>query len=107
MKSIINLTPHEIVVLNDQNEVVFKLPSEGVARCKTEKTVVGYLNGIPVKKTRFGAIEGLPQAQKGVAYIVSAITAQAAVDRDDLYIVEDTVRDDAGRIIGCKSFGKI
>ena len=107
MKKIVNLTPHEIVVFNEQNEIIFKFPSEGIARCKTDKSIVGYLNGVPVKKTRFGIIEGLPQAQKGVAYIVSAITAQAAVEREDLYIEEDTVKDDAGRIIGCKSFGKI
>ena len=107
MKTIVNLTPHSIAVLDASNEVVLNLPSEGNARCKVEKTVIGSLNGFAVKKSVFGEIEGLHEPEDNTVYVVSAITAQAAKDRKDLYIVEDTVMDSSGRIIGCKSFGVI
>jgi len=55
-------------------------------------------------------IEGLPEPQKDAIYIVSAIAAQVIStkrDRDDVYIVDDSVRDGNGKIIGVKALAKV
>ena len=49
----------------------------------------------------------LPNEQEGVLYIVSRITAEALPNRDDLLMVDGTVRDDGGRIIGCTGFSQL
>jgi len=59
---------------------------------------------IPLTETVFGEVEGLPEYKKGTYYIVSSLVAQACPDRSDLLIVNETVRDEQGRICGCKSF---
>ena len=60
-----------------------------------------------MSKTGYGAVEGLPDQRDGVVYVVSVLTAQAAPDRKDLYIVDELVRDDMGRFIGCKALAQI
>lgn len=47
-------------------------------------------------------MENLPAPQPGVAYIVSRVVAEAARGRDDLFIVDDAVRDGEGRIVGAR-----
>lgn len=61
---------------------------------------------VPVNKVVYGDVD-LPDPQAGVFYIVSALVAQAAPDRPDLLIVDDTVRNDAGQVIGCKAFAHV
>lgn len=36
------------------------IPSSGIARCETTEEVVGDVNGIPITKTKFGRLVGLP-----------------------------------------------
>lgn len=49
--------------------------------------------------------------QQSLYLIVSIITANAAKANgrrvDDLLITTDTVRDETGRIVGCKAFARI
>lgn len=122
---IINLTPHNISVYSmDSCEEITKgsykslvlkegatpmmvLPSEGVARASAIKQTVDTINGIPVNATSYGEVEGLPEEAKDTFYVVSALTAQAAPSRRDLLIVDGTVRNDAGQIVGCTAFGRI
>ena len=49
----------------------------------------------------------LPDYEEGVYYIVSALVANAYPERKDLLMVNETIRDDDGRIIGCKSFAVV
>lgn len=107
MKKIVNLTPHTITVLNEKNEVSCEFPSQGVARAAQSREKVTDILGIPVNKTVFGEVQDLPEPEEDTIYIVSALTAQAAPDRTDLYIVDDLVRDEAGRIIGCRALAQI
>lgn len=105
---IVNLTPHEIMVYDAAGESVLQvIPSSGMARAAQTREPLADINGIPVSKTGYGAVEGLPDQRDGVVYIVSVLTAQAAPDRKDLYIVDDLVRDEAGRILGCKALAQI
>tara|TARA_R110000765_G_scaffold242852_1_gene345322 strand:- start:150 stop:530 length:381 start_codon:yes stop_codon:yes gene_type:complete len=46
----------------------------------------------------------LPVFKENVYYIVSALVATSFPNRTDFLMVNDTVRDETGRIIGCKSF---
>ena len=104
-----NLTPHEIKVVGEDGEVKMVIPPSGqVARVRAEQKVVGEIDGVPVVKTVFGDVEGLPEPREGVVYIVSSLVAQAVREREDV-VAPDTsplgaVRDADGRIVGVKRF---
>ena len=107
-----NLTPHAINILNDNNEVIVTIePSGIIARAAQTKELVEELcvDGmtIPVYKSEFGKVENLPEQEKDTIFVVSALTAQACKGRPDVYITDNPVRDEQGRIIGCRSLGKI
>jgi hypothetical protein len=64
---------------------------------------------VPVVRKRFD-LSGcdLPQPVDGTVYIVPLLIAQAfAASRDDLLVTNDPVRDDAGRITGCRSLARV
>ena len=102
MTKIINLTPHEITLCGK------KLPSSGVARVATVTRQVAEINGIPVNKVSFGEVNGLPEAKKDTIYIVSKIVAEAVKgQRNDIYIVDKTIRNEQGQIVGCEALAKV
>ena len=112
---IVNLTPHSIAVLKNGEEIAVYEASGYIARCESDTVVVGEIAGIPLTETRFGKLylidrdrvkHELPEQQDGTFYIVSALVARAA-QREDFVIVNDTVRDNDGRIVGCQSFAHI
>lgn len=106
--NIINLTPHAIHIMNGEKTILRTFePSGVIARATTERKQIGEIDGIPVFTTTFGVLEGLPESGDGTVYIVSALAAQAAKDRNDIFIPDDAVRDENGRVIGCRSLGKI
>ena len=109
MKKIINLTPHSIVFFDDAgNKVLMTVePSGQIARVSVTREKIGDINGIPVNQTRFGKVENLPEPQEGTIFIVSALTAQAVPEREDVFITDDAVRDEQGRIIGCRALARI
>ena len=112
---IANLTPHAITVLKNGEEIAVCEASGSIARCEWKTVAVGEIAGIPLTETRFGKLylidrdrvkHELPEQQDGTFYIVSALVARVA-QREDFIIVDDTVRDDKGRIIGCQSFAHV
>lgn len=112
---IVNLTPHAITVLKNGEEIAVYDASGCIARCESDTVTVGEIAGIPLTETRFGKLylidrdrvkHELPEQQDGTFYIVSALVARVA-QREDFIIVDDTVRDDKGRIIGCQSFAHV
>lgn len=105
--NLINLTPHDINLFRG-DELVETVKSSGVARVSVRSEIIGEINGYPISKNFYGEIIGLPEPQPGVFYVVSALVAQAAAGRrTDLLVVNDTVRDKDGRIIGCRGFARI
>jgi len=60
-----------------------------------------------VDRTQFGAVTGLPDPQPDTIFVVSALVAQAVPDRQDVFITDDAVRDDQGRLIGCRALAHI
>ena len=108
MIKFVNLTPHSITFITEEGNRVIE-PSGTVARLTTETIINGYIGGIPVTITKYGEIEGLPDPDPNceTIYIVSSLVAGRCHDRDDVYIPNESVRDSEGRIIGCKSLGRI
>ena len=75
--SIINLTPHAISVRLNGRDIVIP-PSGQIARVATSAELVAEVDGIPVYRTVFGSVEGLPEPKAGIVLITSTIVAQAA-----------------------------
>jgi hypothetical protein len=115
---IVNLTPHPLV-LSFPDGTTSTIESTGIARCEaTEEEIggiriphpvgFGFEQRIPIVRTTFGAVSGLPPADHlSAVYVVSSITAQACRDRDDVFVPALRVRDELGRIIACQALGKI
>jgi hypothetical protein len=111
--NIVNLTPHPLNLMPEgpDGPTVTIPPSGIVARCAVDRVQVNAIavDGItvPVNRTQFGAVTGLPDPQPDTIYIVSAVVAQAVPKRQDVFIVDDTVRDEQGRIIGARALAHI
>lgn len=104
---IVNCTPHDINVVREDGEIVTFTRSEAPARCTVERVQVWEIDGIPLFRSEFGAVENLPEPKDGTRFIVSRVVAEAARERHDLLIPDDTVRDEAGRIVGCRGFTQV
>ena len=98
----INLTSHDI------NEVTtgLTIPASGrIARVKSSTTKVAEHQQVPIYSSTFGDIEGLPEPQANVIYIVSALALHAVpADRIDVVSPGSLQRNPEGRPIGCCGF---
>lgn len=104
---LVNLTPHEIRLWVQQPEGLLLIPpSRQVARVVVRREDAGHIDAggmsIPLARTTYGEIEGLPGPTPGTLYIVSSLVAAAARDRNDLLIPDDLVRDEQGKVIGAR-----
>lgn len=105
--TIVNCTPHPINIMDSEGKEILTLEPSGICpRCSVERKKVGDINGIPINKSVFGDVYDLPSPQPDTIYIVSRVVAEAA-RREDLYIVDDAVRDENGRIIGCRALASV
>ena len=105
---IVNATPQDVVIYDDDGNVVKTYPRSGmVASVAVTSKVVDNVNGVDVAEPSFGGVVGIPEPSDGTIYIVPLMVV-AHVSRSDL-IGPDTgtdsvVRDDHGRILGVKRF---
>lgn len=120
MTTIHNMTPHLITIVVGGVSVSF--PSEGIIRATQRDEQVGEVETdlvvgagsagftIPVFKSTFGAPEGVPEKLDGI-YIVSSLAFQslkaAGYDMSHFVVPSGTIRDEQGRIVGCKGFARI
>lgn len=117
-----NMTPHVVTFVIDGVKVDF--PSEGVIRAAQKDEQVGEIEteinlgnssagvSIPVFTSSFGAPEGVTNfIDPDAVYIVSAIAAQslkaAGYDMTKFLVPSGTIRDEQGRIVGCKGLARI
>lgn len=101
---LVNLTPHDINLINEAGEPVLVKASGVLARCKVTTEKVGTINGIKVNVSHFGDIEGLPEPEEGKIFIVSAMILTALNGtRPDVLGVSEYIRDDEGKIVGAKA----
>lgn len=103
---IINLTPHALNIRQRDGSFVTVPPSGTVARVAEERYECSDRHDIPgvrISIPTYGKLEGLPERQEGVVYVVSAICLQALPPRRhlDCFSPGPAIRDEAGRIIGC------
>ena len=103
--ALVNLTPHALSLVVG-SETVTVPPSGTVARVTVTRESAGtvIVDGVqvPLYRTTYGAVEGLPAPAPDTLYVVSSLVAAAARDRRDLVVPDDLVRDEQGRVIGAR-----
>ena len=106
MATIKNMTPHTINIVTEDGREICSIPSDGIARVSSRTDVVDKIGDVPITKTVFGEVEGLPEETDGVLFIVSRMVQSAASERHDLLVPGLQVRDADGRIVGCRSLDR-
>ena len=116
--NLINLTGHDVTMLNENLNQVLTIPSSGVVRLEEEIAPAGTIsaegpNGssITIHLTRksYGGTE-LPLKKEDVIYIVSLAVAQYAKDlgRNDFIVPSEIQRsEDRRTILGARSLGLV
>ncbi len=103
----VNLTPHAITWVKPSGETQV-IESSGTIRCAVATELVDEIGELRIYRNTYRLEDTLPAPVAGTYYVVSALVASALKGtRDDVLVVNDTVRDNAGRIIGCRSFARI
>ena len=109
---IVNLTPHALVVFDDDGPRVEKAPDGPPARVEEVRSAVAVLQTdlgeLPLVDVAYADhFSGLPDPEPGIRYLVSRVTAAALIGRrDDLLFPVDEVRDERGAPIGCRALGR-
>ena len=107
---ILNYTQHPITILTQQGAI--QVLRHGTVRSSVVRTLLEYIDvdgaAIPINKTVFGAVPGLPEENKDTIIIVSAIVANVMrlTGRQDLMVVDEPVRE-GGKIVGCRALCRI
>ena len=119
---LVNLTPHPVRLYKadtpdqvddpDHGVVLTLEPSGKFARLGEsvtgEETVVTEEGvKIPVSLVSYAEIQGLPEPQEGVAWVVPLMTALAATGRTDLLVPYEQVRNLEGTVVGCRRLGRV
>ncbi len=107
---VVNATPHPLRVYNETGtRVDLELPrndADPIARAgeRTVRLSDAEISGvrIAIYGTAYVQLTGLREPHDGVTYVVALPPAILATDRDDLLVCGPPVRDDQGRMIGCK-----
>lgn len=76
---VVNLTPHAICVQTEAGELARFEPSGIVARVATIRTEAPAVAGFRVVAQDLGDVTGLPPAEAGTIYIVSAMVLSALI----------------------------
>lgn len=107
---LVNLTPHTVTIIGDY-EVTTIPPSGKVARVDVKVDRIGtVVKNIPLVVQRVAGIDGLPEPQEGVGYIVSNMVLQAlkgqGIQRTDCYAPdtspEGIVKNYSGKTVGVR-----
>ncbi|HET6644215.1 MAG TPA: hypothetical protein VFG65_01825 [Fimbriimonadales bacterium] len=108
--TIVNLTPHALDFLDGENDAMSSVaPSGQVARCAETTEVVGKISigaaKVDIVRKSYGELDGLPPAKDGTVYVASNLVMQAAcaMGRHDVFCPADLIRDESGRIVGCRA----
>ena len=96
-----NFTPQTLNVKNIEGEMV-QLPSEGNAKACSKKTRIVTIEGFAVVANEYEGIEGLPEPEDGVFYIVPRMVILALPKRSDLLCPGELIRDKNGIVVGCE-----
>lgn len=83
---VVNLTPHDIVVYDlDGKNILATIKASGtVARVNTDESFEGNICTIPVVKTNFSDVFGVPEPKEDTYYLVSRMVKDRLMDRSDV-----------------------
>ena len=105
---LINMTPHAIRLYTPEG--VQAIPASGkLVRVRNRSEHLGDVDCVPVYRDAFDSVEGLPDPQPGVGYIVSSLVLQAVRDtglsRTDLFApgtgpADGAIRGPSGQVEG-------
>lgn len=106
-----NHTPHTLNVLDARGREIAVFPSVGNARVTFadigEETISvdGKKIAVALGRRAVGTTD-VPSPVKDTLFVVSSLVKSAFPDRRDLVVPDSLVRDDQGRIIGCRRFSR-
>lgn len=104
--ALINATPHQLNIVQTDGKVL-TLEGSGICpRCASSEDVDMAIGLIEVTRQTLGHVEGLPDPIPGVYFIVSRLVA-SATEREDLLVPGALLRDDQGKVIGCKGLSRL
>lgn len=105
-----NLTGHHIVFENDEGDTLF-LRSVGKARIDSRMTVVEEVQQrgtvMPLLEVEERSVEGLPEPQEGVIYVVSGIVGSFVDGRTDVVVPSRVRRNGSGGVDSCAAFIRV
>ena len=108
VERILNFTKHTVTFLMPNGNTLV-IPNSGVVRLANSRVIVERVvyegQEIRVNKVSFGNAVGLPPEREGTIIIVSTLTAKAFKDRNDIYVVDEPVRE-GKNILGCRALAK-
>lgn len=104
---LVNLTPHDLNIVQIDGSVLTVAPSGVCPRCSSSEVADGTIGSlIQITRQTLGEVEGLPEMLPATFYIVSRLVASAA-NRPDLLVPGPLLRDDKGRVIGCRGLSRL
>lgn len=108
----VNRTPHELNVQREDGSFL-NIPASGtIARVGQKEKIIDSLEGINITQQYFERyVSGVPEYQGPFTFfIVSRIVASALAEAgrtNDILVPGPAVRDDNGKIIGCRGFSQL
>lgn len=101
-----NYTPHPINLL--VNGEFIEYPVCGPApRLATHIVAIEGDYPFEAVKVEYGDVQDLPEPEEDVILIVSKMCCDAVPDRPDLWYPTEFVRDEQGRITGCRALARV
>jgi hypothetical protein len=113
---LLNYTPHPVRLHTGLGESTIESQGEARAAEITSDTITlgwdqygdcGMSQDVPLAIKRYGDVTGLPEPQEHVLYIVSTLVQQALPQRSDLVSPDRVIRDEQGRVTGCRGFYRL
>lgn len=105
--TLLNATPHPLNIVQRDGSVLTLASSGIVPRCESNEVIDQAIGLIEVTRQTLGHVQGLPDPVPGLYFIVSRLVASAADNRDDLLVPGSLIRDDQGKVVGCKGLSRI
>lgn len=108
----VNLTPHTVRLLNQQEQVQWVLPPcERPARATPHRQTVTAVSGVQIlgRESEPRTVRNLPEPEQGTVYIVSRMVRDALYqlgqERPDVMVPTLYTYDSSGAIYGCRGLG--
>jgi len=108
-RRLMNLTPHAIDIVTEDGTLSIApeaRPARLVGRTEPDGTIAVDGLAVPLLKHRYDVAVDLPDPEDGVLLIVAQVVLDFLPEREDLVTPTELVRDEVGRVIGCRALGR-